>query len=75
MTGHKKDAQFVPENFFDPTNGLDPEKKLVHLHMLDGSSVCRKDQNIFKVVYTMQSCIFGVDHTFHNVFKGWAYIE
>ena len=45
ITGvHKKDDKFVAENFFDPMNGLDPEKKLVDLNMFDGASVCRKDQ-------------------------------
>ena len=73
--GHKKDAKFVAEIFFDPTNDLDPERKLVDLHMFDGSSVYRKSQNILKVVYPMLSCIFGSYHTRHNLFKGWASIE
>ena len=42
--GHKKDAKFVVESFFDPMNDLDPEKKLVDLHMFYGASVCRKSQ-------------------------------
>ena len=40
--GHKKDAIFFAESLFDPMNDLDPEKKLVDLHMFDGASVCRK---------------------------------
>ena len=45
ITGvHKKDAKFVVESFFDTMNDLDPDKKLVDLHMFDGTSVCRKDQ-------------------------------
>ena len=56
-------------------NYLDPEKKLVDLHMFDGYSVHRKDQKIFKVVYPMLSCIFVEDHTSNNVLKGWAFIE
>ena len=35
--GHKKDDKFVADIFFDPTNELDPEKKLVDLHTFDGS--------------------------------------
>ena len=42
--GHKKDAKFVAESFFDPINDLDTEKKLVDLHSFDGSSVYRKAQ-------------------------------
>ena len=38
--GHKKDAIFFTEIFFDPINDLDPEKKHVDLHMFDGSNVC-----------------------------------
>ena len=37
--GHKKDAKFVAESFFDPMNDLNPEKKLVDLRMFDGASV------------------------------------
>ena len=51
--GHKKDDSVFAEIFFDPTDELDPEKKLVDLHMFDGTSVCRKAENILKVVYTM----------------------
>ena len=29
--GHKKDANFFAESFFDPMNDLDPEKKLMEL--------------------------------------------
>ena len=54
ITGsHKKDTKFVADIFFDPMNDLDPEKKLVDLHMFYGASVCRKAQKIFKVVYPM----------------------
>ena len=73
--GHKKDANFFAESSFDRMNGLDTEKKLVDLHMFDGASVCRKAQNILKVVYPMLSYIVGAEHTYHNVFKGWAYID
>ena len=73
--GQKKYANFFEESFFDPMNNYDPEKKLVDLHMFDGSSVYRKSQNILKVVYPMLSCIFGSYHTRHNLFKGWASIE
>ena len=38
--GHKKDAKFVADIFFDPMNELDPEKKLVDLHTFDGSILC-----------------------------------
>ena len=37
--GHKKDAIFVADSFFDPINDLDPEIKLVDLHMFGGASV------------------------------------
>ena len=73
--GHKKYAKFVAESFFDPMNNCDPEKKLVDLHMFDGSSVCRKAKNILKFVYPMLSYIVGAEHTCHNVFKGCSYIE
>ena len=73
--GQNKDVEFVAESFFGLMNDLDPEKKLVNLHMFDGASVCRKSQEILKVVYPILSCTVGSDHTFHNVFKGWAYIE
>ena len=73
--GHKKDAKFVAESLFYPMNDLDPEKKIVDLHVFDGASVCRKAQNILNVVYPMLSFIVGAEHTFHNFFKGWAYIE
>ena len=63
QVGKNEDAKFVAENFFDPMNGLDPEKKLVDLHMFYGASVCRKAQNIFKVVYPMLAFIVGSDHT------------
>ena len=51
--GHKKDAKFVAEIFFDPNNDLDPEKKLVDLHIFDGSSVCIKAKKTLKVFYPM----------------------
>ena len=64
ITGvHKKDAKFVAESLFDPMNYLDPEKKIVDLHMFDGSSMCRKAQNILKVFYPMLSCIDVAEHT------------
>ena len=34
-----------------------------------------KGSKILKFVYPMLSCIFGVEHKCHNVFKGWEYIE
>ena len=73
--GHNKDAKFVAGVFFDPMNDLDPEKRIVYLHMFYGSSVCRKAKNILKVVYPIMSCISVADHTYHNVFKGWVSIE
>ena len=73
--GHKKDYKFVAESFFDPMNGLDTENKLVDLHMSDGASVCIKDKKILKVVYPMLSGIFGVEHTYQNLFKVWKYVE
>ena len=72
--GYKKDDKFVADSFFDPINDLDIEKKLVDLHMFDGASVCRKVQNILRVVYPILLCIFGEEHNCHNVFKGWEYI-
>ena len=38
-------------------NDLDPENKLLEMHMFDGASLCRKAQKILKVVYPMLSCI------------------
>ena len=61
--GHKKDAKFVAESFFDTMNNLSPEKKLVDLHMSDGASVCRNDKKILKVVYPMLSYIVRAEHT------------
>ena len=63
------------EGSFDPTNDIDPEKKIVDLHMFDGSSVCRKAQKTMMVVYPMLACVVGKEHTCRNVFKGWAFIE
>ena len=63
------------KSFFDPINDLDPEKKLVDVHFVDGASVCRKAKKLFKFVYSMLSCIVGSEHTYHNMFKGWEYIE
>ena len=37
--GQKKDAKCFAGSFFDPINDLDRDKKLVDLHMFDGSSV------------------------------------
>ena len=34
--GHKKDAKFVADGFFDPMNDLDPENKLVDLNIFKG---------------------------------------
>ena len=63
ITGsHNKYAKFVAESFFDTMNNLDPDKKLVDLHMFDGVSVCRKAKKP-NVVYTMLSFIFGAEHT------------
>ena len=73
--GHKKDSKFVAESLFDTMKDLDPERKLVDLHMFDGASVCRKAQKILKVVYPILSCIVGAEHTFHIAFKGWPSIE
>ena len=69
--GYKKYANFFAEVFFCSINYLDPEKKLVGLHMFDGSSVCRKAQEILKAVYPMLSFIVGVE----VLFKMWEYIE
>ena len=41
--GHKKDANFFADSFFDTMNDLEPENKLVDLHMFDGDSACIKD--------------------------------
>ena len=35
----------------------------------------QKSTKILKVVYLMMSCIVGAEHTYHNVFKGWASVE
>ena len=76
ITGcHKKYAKFVAGIFFDTMNDLYLEKKLVDLHMFDGSSVCRKSRKIFKFVYPMLSCIVGADHTCHNMFKGCKFLR
>ena len=61
--GHKKYAIFFADSFFDPMNDLDTERKFVDLHMFDGSSMCRKAQNILKVFYPMLSCIDVAEHT------------
>ena len=47
-SGHKEDAEFIADIFFDPMNDLDPDKKLVGLNMFDGDSVYRKAQNILR---------------------------
>ena len=61
--GYKKDAKIFMEIFFDPMNDLDPEKKMVDLHMFVGASVCRKSQKILKVFYPILSFIVGAEHT------------
>ena len=73
--GYKKDADFFAETFFDTMDDLDAENKPVDVHIFDGTSVCRKAQQILKVFYPILSCIFGEEHTCHNVFKGWRSIE
>ena len=35
----------------------------------------QKISKMLKVVYPIMSCIFGEEHTCHNVFKWWEYIE
>ena len=45
-SGHKNDATFVAENFFDPMNDLDLEKKIVYLQMFDRASVCRNSKKM-----------------------------
>ena len=55
--GHKKDDKYVSESSFDSMDDLDPEKKIVKLHMFDGDSVCIKAKKTLKGVYTMLSCI------------------
>ena len=47
--GHKKDAKFVAESFFDTMNDLDPEKKIVNLHMFDGAILCRNAQKYWRL--------------------------
>ena len=47
--GHKKDNIFFAEGFFYPTNDLDPEKKLLDLHMFDGANVWRKAQKYLRL--------------------------
>ena len=56
--GHKKDTQFVAVTLFDPMNDLDPEKKLVDLHIIDGASVCRRDRkkNLVFISYAVIYC-------------------
>ena len=49
--GHKKDVNCFLESFFDSMNDLDPEKKLLDLHIFDGESVCRKAKNIEGCLY------------------------
>ena len=56
-------AKCFAEGFFDPMNDLEPENKLVYLHMFNGSSVCVNAERILKVVYPMLSCIVGAEHT------------
>ena len=60
--GHKKDAKFVADIFFDLMNDIDPEKKLVDLHMFDGASVCR-NAKMLKFICPILSFILGADHT------------
>ena len=47
--GHKKNANVFAEIFFDPMNELDPDKKLVDLHMFDGASLCKKAQKYLRL--------------------------
>ena len=73
--GHNKDAKFVADSFFDPTNEIYPEKKLVELNMFNGSSVYRKAKQILKFIYPIMSFIVGAEHTCHKVLKWWAYSD
>ena len=57
--GHKNDAKFIVESFFDPINELYPEKKLVDLCMFNCASVCRKAKNI-------------VDYLSHSFMYFWS---
>ena len=55
--GQNKDDNCFAETLFDPMNYLDPEKKLVDLHIFDGASVCRKDKNIESFLsYALMYC-------------------
>ena len=58
ITGcHKKNAKLVAEGFFDTMHYLDPEKKLVDLHMFDGANVKRKAKNLnFFLSYAVMYC-------------------
>ena len=43
ITGvHKRDTKFVADIFFDSINDINPEKKLVYLHMFNAANVYRK---------------------------------
>ena len=57
--GHKKDDICFAESFFDPINDLDPEKKIVDLHMFNVDSVCRKAIKVEGCIsyYFMYFCI------------------
>ena len=64
ITGvQKKYAKVVVGSFFGPMNDLYPDKKLVELHMFDGSSVCKKAKKIFNVVYLLLAYFVGAEHT------------
>ena len=56
-------------------NDLDPEKRIVYLHMYNGASVCRMAKTILKVVYPIMSFVVEAEHTCNNLFKVWASIE
>ena len=56
--GHKKDAKFVAEIFFDPMNDLDPEKTCEPTY-IRWSQCVQKVWKILKVVYPMLLYIVG----------------
>ena len=55
---HNKVANVFADSFFDPMNDLDPEKKLVDLHLFDGASVCRKEKHSIEgcLSYSVMYC-------------------
>ena len=72
--GYKKDAGFFREFIWSDEWPWFREETFLSTY--DKWIQCvQKFKKISRVVYPMLSCIVWEEHTFHNVFKWWKYIQ